>query len=146
MLVIQDNEEYLEEYEELVAEYEESRLELKARILMKFKSIHSPSKLEINIAIVLLYFLYQIDDSIRLRTDKRQLEDKSWNFVQNYFRNSGKIIQNFKKILPFLEDKKIPESHFFEIKRYMETLSPTQIEVLHNKNGVTGLMFNYAMA
>ena len=113
---------------------------------MKFKSLRSPSKLENNIAIVLLYYMYQIDNSIRLRTDKRQLEDKSWNYARDYFSNSGKIIQNMKKILPFLEDKKISESHFFEIKRHMETLNPSQIELLHNQNGVTGLVYNYAMA
>lgn len=28
----------------------------------------------------------------------------------------------------------------------MENLDPTQIEALHNKNGVTGLVYNYSMA
>ena len=53
---------------------------------------------------------------------------------------------NMKKILPFLEEKRLPDSHFIEIKRYMETLSPPQVEALHRKNGVTGLIYNYVMA
>ena len=48
-----------------------------------------------------------------------------------------------KKILPFMEDKRINDSHFVEIKRYMELLNPTQVEALHKKNGVTGLLYNY---
>ena len=51
-----------------------------------------------------------------------------------------------KKILPFLEDKKINEPHYIEIKRYMETFSPVQVEALHRKNGVTGIFYNYIMA
>lgn len=53
---------------------------------------------------------------------------------------------NLKKILPFLEEKRLLDAHFIEIKRYMETLSPTQVEALHRKNGVTGLIYNYVMA
>lgn len=113
---------------------------------MKFKSISSPSKLDINIALVLLYFLYQIDSTILLRNDKRQLEDKSWNYAKGYLSNSGKVVQNIKKILPFLEDKRMPDPHYIEIKRYMESLNPTHVEVLHRKNGVTGIIYNYIMA
>lgn len=51
-----------------------------------------------------------------------------------------------KKILPYLENKKFKNAHFMEIKRNMDTLNPIHVEGLHNKNGVTGLMYNYAMS
>ena len=146
MKVIQENPDLLKEYEILVREYEETRVEVKAKTLMKFKSLTSPTKIDINIAVILLYYFYQVDNSILLRSDKRQLEDKSWNSARNYFSNCGKVIRNMKFILPFLEDKRVPEPHYIEIKRHIETLSPTHIEALHQKNGVTGLMYNYAMA
>lgn len=144
--VIQENQHLLKEYEVLVREYEETRVEIKAKTLMRFKSLQSPTKIDINIAVILLYYFYQVDNSILLRSDKRQLEDKSWNYARNYLSNCGKVIRNMKYILPFLEDKRIPESHYIEIKRHIETLSPAHIEALHQKNGVTGLIYNYAMA
>ena len=144
--VIQNNAELMGEYEDLVKEYEESRVEVKAKTYMTFKSLSSPSKIDNYIGVVLLYYFYQIDNSILLRNDKRQLEDKSWNYIKNYFSSWGKIIINMKKILPFIEDKRINDSHFVEIKRYMELLNPTQVEALHKKNGVTGLLYNYWMA
>ena len=70
MAIIQNDPELLQEYEELVNEYEEARSEIKAKTLMKFKSLQSPTKVDTNIAIVLLYFLWQIDNSILLRNDK----------------------------------------------------------------------------
>lgn len=85
MTTIQNNPSLLQEYQELVAEYEESRNEIKAKTLMKFKSSSSSSKIDNNIGVVLLYYFCQIDTSITLRNDKRQLEDKSWNFVKTYF-------------------------------------------------------------
>lgn len=50
------------------------------------------------------------------------------------------------KILPYLEDKRLADSHFIEIKRYMESLNPNHVEALHKKNNVTGLVYNYVMA
>lgn len=144
--VIQNNSELMSEYEDLVREYEESRAEVKAKTFMTFKSLTSPSKIDTYIGVVLLYYFYQIDNSILLRNDKRQLEDKSWNYIKNYLSSWGKVVINMKKILPFMEDKKICDSHFVEIKRYMELLNPTQVEALHKKNGVTGLLYNYWMA
>lgn len=143
---VQNNPDLLAEYRELVNEYEETRQEIKAKQLMKFKTMRNMSKIEHNIAIALMYYFYQIDNSIRLKTDKRQLESKSWENISKYFSNAGKLIMNMKKILPFLEDMKISDAHFVEIKRYMETLSPTQVESLHRINGVTGLIYNYVMA
>ena len=81
---IQSNDELLKEYSELVKEYEESRGEIKAKTLMSFKSLASPSKVDTYIGVVLLYYFYQVDNSILLRTDKRQLEDKSWNYIKEY--------------------------------------------------------------
>ena len=83
--VIQNNAELMGEYEDLVREYEESRVEVKAKTYMTFKSLSSPSKIDNYIGVVLLYYFYQIDNSILLRNDKRQLEDKSWNYIKNYF-------------------------------------------------------------
>ena len=143
---IQNSPGLLQEYKELVTEYEDSRSELKAKILMKFKSQPSPTKIDNSIGVALLYYFYQIDNSIPLRNDKRQLEDKSWNYIKKYFSNCGKLISNMKKILPFLEDKKLNNSHFFEIKRCMDTLNPIHVEALHNKNGITGLLYNFAMS
>ena len=103
--VIQSNDELMKEYVELVKEYEESRSEIKAKTLMTFKSLASPSKIDTYIGVVLLYYFYQIDDSILLRNDKRQLEDKSWNYIKDYLSSWGKVVINMKKILPFMEDK-----------------------------------------
>lgn len=87
MDMVQNNPHLLSEYEELVSEYEESRQEIKAKQLMKYKSLSSPTKIDQNIGVALMYFFYQIDNSIPLRTDKRQLEDKSWNSIKLYFSN-----------------------------------------------------------
>jgi hypothetical protein len=87
MDMVQNNPHLLGEYEELVSEYEESRQEIKAKQLMKYKSLCAPTKIDQNIGVALMYFFYQIDNSIPLRTDKRQLEDKSWNSIKQYFSN-----------------------------------------------------------
>ena len=54
---IQNDSELSKEYNELFNELEECRSEIKAKTLIKFKAQKSPSKIDINIGIVFLYFM-----------------------------------------------------------------------------------------
>lgn len=77
-----------------------------------------------NIGVCFLLFLSPLDNSIKLNNDKSTLLDKSWNgSILKYFNNTGKVIQNFRKIKNAIEAQSYSNQIVKEIENYYQKIT-----------------------
>ena len=80
------------------------------------------------VGVIYLLLFSPLDQQIRLTNDKSTLSDKSWNnSIQRYFNNTGKVMQQIKKLKDVVDYNRINLPMFREIGLLFDR------EILHSE-------------
>ena len=55
--------------------------------------------------IAFLYLMVAVDNDIPMSNDKSTIFDVSWEFIQKYVSNQGKVLFNMKKLREYVDNR-----------------------------------------
>jgi hypothetical protein len=141
-----DQTDLLNEFVYFYEAYEQALISITVKKLNIFKSLTKPTRLESNIGLALMLVFSNLDEGIELINDKSTLADKSWSNTLKYFSNSGKVMQNCRKLKETIDtNSNVLYLHIKEIKILIDGSYYTEAEFDQLKD-VPGDLYIYVKA
>jgi hypothetical protein len=135
-----DQTDLLNEFVYFYEAYEQALISITVKKLNIFKSLTKPTRLESNIGLALMLVFSNLDEGIEL------INDKSRSNTLKYFSNSGKVMQNCRKLKETIDtNSNVLYLHIKQIKILIDGSYYTEAEFDQLKD-VPGDLYIYVKA